>query len=244
MISEGTDIPRLRVLVYANSVKTRLFFRQACGRVVRHIESLKVDQQAYVYIPADITLIRYAEEFRKDVFAWAKLRDALALERAAASSVGSPSAFIPIAATAFEDLVLEDDFKFQPPWLAVIREEIKKLNISTEISAEQMAKFYTNMRSRDTGGDVIQDSWTGDIPRKRDFRLKANDTPEDQREKLRKQITALVGQCARRFGIPHEDVRRDLMRRHGPIDFLTPEELRRQADMIKLWLLEGKYGGG
>ncbi|HEY4331945.1 MAG TPA: DEAD/DEAH box helicase family protein, partial [Ilumatobacteraceae bacterium] len=35
MVSEGVDIPRLRVGVYASTVSTELFFRQAVGRFVR-----------------------------------------------------------------------------------------------------------------------------------------------------------------------------------------------------------------
>src|SRR5699024_9252826 len=35
MVSEGVDIPRLRVGVYATTTTTELFFRQAVGRFVR-----------------------------------------------------------------------------------------------------------------------------------------------------------------------------------------------------------------
>ena len=35
MVSEGVDIPRLRVLVYLPNALTELAFRQAVGRVVR-----------------------------------------------------------------------------------------------------------------------------------------------------------------------------------------------------------------
>ena len=42
MISEGVDIPRLRVLVYLPNANTELAFRQAIGRVVRTNEEFKV----------------------------------------------------------------------------------------------------------------------------------------------------------------------------------------------------------
>ncbi len=35
MVSEGVDIPRLRVGVYATPARTELFFRQVMGRFVR-----------------------------------------------------------------------------------------------------------------------------------------------------------------------------------------------------------------
>ncbi len=52
MVSEGVDIPRLRVGVYATTTSTELFFRQAVGRFVRW-QSGRVSQKAFVYIPDD-----------------------------------------------------------------------------------------------------------------------------------------------------------------------------------------------
>ncbi len=61
MVSEGVDIPRLRVGVYATNIKSELFFRQAVGRFVRNQADLK-EQAAYIYIPKDIELVEYAKE--------------------------------------------------------------------------------------------------------------------------------------------------------------------------------------
>jgi superfamily II DNA or RNA helicase len=52
MISEGVDIPRLRVGVYATNTVTDLFFRQAVGRLVRWVSHLG-RQAAYMFIPDD-----------------------------------------------------------------------------------------------------------------------------------------------------------------------------------------------
>ncbi|MCB1017262.1 MAG: DEAD/DEAH box helicase family protein [Acidimicrobiales bacterium] len=52
MVSEGVDIPRLRVGVYATTTTTELFFRQAVGRFVRWTPGV-VDQKAYLFIPDD-----------------------------------------------------------------------------------------------------------------------------------------------------------------------------------------------
>ena len=59
MVSEGVDIPRLRVGVYASTVVTELFFRQAVGRLVRWISGL-ANQKAYVYLPDDPRLRSHA----------------------------------------------------------------------------------------------------------------------------------------------------------------------------------------
>lgn len=55
MVSEGVDIPRLRVGVYATNTITDLFFRQAVGRLVRWLEG-GGRQNAYMFIPDDVRL--------------------------------------------------------------------------------------------------------------------------------------------------------------------------------------------
>ena len=59
MVSEGVDIPRLRVAVYATTTTTELFFRQAVGRVVRWTPGLG-RQKAFVFLPDDPRLRLHA----------------------------------------------------------------------------------------------------------------------------------------------------------------------------------------
>jgi superfamily II DNA or RNA helicase len=61
MISEGVDVPRLIVAVYATVKRTDLFFRQAVGRIVRRRPQDPDDAIATVYMPADPTLKQLAE---------------------------------------------------------------------------------------------------------------------------------------------------------------------------------------
>lgn len=62
MVSEGVDIPRLRVLTYLPNAQTELAFRQAMGRVVRN-HGPNDDSRAYVVMPTH----RIFEEFAKRV---------------------------------------------------------------------------------------------------------------------------------------------------------------------------------
>jgi superfamily II DNA or RNA helicase len=59
MVSEGVDIPRLRVGVYATTTTTELFFRQAVGRFVRWTRGV-ARQRAWLYIPDDPRLRTHA----------------------------------------------------------------------------------------------------------------------------------------------------------------------------------------
>jgi len=61
MLSEGVDIPRLRVVVYLTNRLTLLSFRQIVGRVVR-TDPANSDDHGRVYIPADKHLIEMARE--------------------------------------------------------------------------------------------------------------------------------------------------------------------------------------
>lgn len=67
-ISEGVDIPRLRILVYATTTTTELFFIQVIGRVIRLDRKAKdpVDEQcAYAYIPKFPDIQQYAKRIEE-----------------------------------------------------------------------------------------------------------------------------------------------------------------------------------
>ena len=93
MVSEGVDIPRLRVGVFATNTLTDLFFRQAVGRLVRWRGRLE-KQAAYMFIPDDPRLRMFASSVAQarrhvlkkpswlddgsDAFATEELKDPLA----------------------------------------------------------------------------------------------------------------------------------------------------------------------
>jgi superfamily II DNA or RNA helicase len=59
MVSEGVDIPRLRVAVWATVTTSELFFRQAVGRIARVTGA--PDQRAWMFLPDDPRLRLHAE---------------------------------------------------------------------------------------------------------------------------------------------------------------------------------------
>ena len=63
MVSEGVDIPRLAVGVYATSVSTALFFAQAVGRFVR---ARRRGETASVFVPSVPVLLAYAAELEAE----------------------------------------------------------------------------------------------------------------------------------------------------------------------------------
>lgn len=65
MVSEGIDIPRLLVGVYASKTRTPLFFRQVAGRLVR----VRPGEHALarLFIPAVPVLMSYAKEIQNEL---------------------------------------------------------------------------------------------------------------------------------------------------------------------------------
>ncbi len=72
MVSEGVDIPRLRVLVYLPSARTELAFRQAVGRVVRSFEPGD-DTRAYFVMPRLGVFEEYARRVEAEIVAHARI---------------------------------------------------------------------------------------------------------------------------------------------------------------------------
>ena len=66
MVSEGVDIPRLRVGVYASAAKTPLVFRQIVGRFVRTIPH-RPAEPSWLYIPADPILRDHAATVQQEL---------------------------------------------------------------------------------------------------------------------------------------------------------------------------------
>jgi superfamily II DNA or RNA helicase len=65
MISEGTNIPRLRVCCHLTRVKTELHFRQVLGRILRSND--EIDSDGFLYMPAEPNLIEYANRVAQEI---------------------------------------------------------------------------------------------------------------------------------------------------------------------------------
>ena len=108
MVSEGVDVPRLRVGVYATNTVTELFFRQAVGRLVRWSGPLR-RQKAFMFVPDDIRLRSFAAQLAEARTHSIAQREAdgeqppVELDEAAIDDDGQLSLFEAISATPLED---------------------------------------------------------------------------------------------------------------------------------------------
>ncbi|MEO6857597.1 MAG: DEAD/DEAH box helicase family protein [Solirubrobacteraceae bacterium] len=111
MVSEGVDIPRLRVGVYATAAKTPLIFRQIVGRFVRTLPGAAVEP-SWLYVPADPVLRDHAstieQEVRRALRAPSDPNEEQEFERAARreSERGPAPEFVPLSADVAPQLSL------------------------------------------------------------------------------------------------------------------------------------------
>ena len=75
MVSEGVDIPRLRVGVYATAAKTPMMFRQIVGRFVRVTKAAAAREESFLYLPGDPLLRGLAASVEDDVRVGRRERD-------------------------------------------------------------------------------------------------------------------------------------------------------------------------
>ena len=145
MVSEGVDIPRLAVGVYATSASTPLFFAQAIGRFVR---VRRPGETASVFLPSVPHLLGLASEMeaeRDHVLGRRKARtgfDDELLERAQQAERASDEltkSFEALSATAELDQVIFDGASFGMPVRAGTPEEEEYLGLPGLLSPDQVA---------------------------------------------------------------------------------------------------------
>jgi superfamily II DNA or RNA helicase len=152
MVSEGVDVPRLAVGVYATSVSTPLFFAQAIGRFVR---ARQRGETASVFVPSVPVLLGFAAELeaeRDHVIATVQ-RDAEDELAEAQRTRNTPDAeldgpkFEALKASATFDRVLYDGGEFGTATEAGSLEEADYLGLPGLLEPEQVTLL---LRKRQT----------------------------------------------------------------------------------------------
>jgi hypothetical protein len=144
MVSEGVDVPRLAVGVYATSVSTALFFAQAVGRFVR---ARRRGETASVFLPSVPVLLGFAAELEaeRDHVVRALSRDPEAELAEAARSRDTPDgeiegrSFEALRASATFDRVLFDGGEFGTATAPGSPEEEDFLGLPGLLDPEQVA---------------------------------------------------------------------------------------------------------
>ncbi|MDN6156493.1 MAG: DEAD/DEAH box helicase [Brevibacterium sp.] len=244
MVSEGVDVPRLCVGVYATSSATPLFFAQAIGRFVR---ARKRGETASVFLPSvpilmalansmeverDHALDRPKNEDENDVVVF----DDQAMEQAnreegASDQMGS---FEALGAEALFDRVLFDGGEFGTGGAIGSEDELDFIGIPGLLEPDQVHELLRTQQARQAKRKTAA----------------APPAPETQPSELdhramkeeRNQLQSLVGAWSRRTGSPHKTVHVELRKACGgpPVAQATREQIQARIKKLQGWFVGKK----
>src|SRR6185503_11284331 len=228
MVSEGVDVPRLAVGVYATSASTPLFFAQAIGRYVR---SRQPGEMASIFLPSVPTLLDLASqmEAQRDHVLGKPHRESQgfddeALEDAARekSEPDDDNGFESLGADAELDQVIFDGSSFGTATPAGSEEEADYLGIPGLLDAEQMRDLLRRRQEE----QLTKRTATGEVPRP---------STHGQLRELRRELNTLVSIAHHRTGKPHGWIHNELRRICGgpPIAAATTDQLKARIEAVR-----------
>ncbi len=239
MVSEGVDVPRLCVGVYATSTQTPLFFAQAVGRFVR---ARRRGETASIFLPSVAPILAHAAALEAerdhaldrpkatdaDEGLWAP-EEALLEEanREEKASGALESRFEALESDAEFDHVLFDAEQFGLTAASGSQEEEEYLGLPGLLEPDQVAQV---LRQRQH-----EHSRRGGTPRQESAAVSAHRALAARR----KELNSLVAAYARKSGSPHGVVHNDL-RRHcgGPaLDQASNDQVGERIDVVRRWLV-------
>lgn len=239
MVSEGVDVPRLCVGVYATATSTPLFFAQAVGRFVR---SRRRGEVATVFLPTVAVLLGHAATLerqrdhilgrpKKDAGEEWMLDDHL-IDQANQNQGASDDllgSFEALASNAHFDHVLFESQAYGMAAEPSSDEERDYLGLPGLLDTEQIAQ-------------VLKDRQARHIKRSQKAEARAHVSPEESLHRAlatkRKELNTLVGQYARMSEKPHSHVHADLRRACGgpPLAQASSEQVDARIAQVRRWL--------
>jgi superfamily II DNA or RNA helicase len=229
MVSEGVDVPRLMVGVYATSTSTPLFFAQAVGRFVR---ARRRGETASVFLPSVPLLLRLAgelEEERDHVLGkrlegtWSEedilVAQALA-ERSTPDLLDDQLTFEALESEATFDRVLFDGGEFGTGVTPGTAEEEEFLGIPGLLDADQVHDLLRSARGS-----------------RKPAKAEPKAAPPVDVKALKKELAACVTAYARQTGTSQATVHADLRRACGgpEVPRASAAELQARLDRIRGW---------
>ena len=238
MVSEGVDVPRLSVGVYATATSTPLFFAQAVGRFVR---ARSRGETASVFLPSVPHLLHHATELeaqRDHVLRLSSGDDLDESDLLAAAEREEPASdalleeeqgsFAALASEADFDKVVYDGADFGMSAVAGSDEEQDYLGLPGLLEPDQVRDLLSRrqrehlQRSQRTGG-------SGEPPAPR--------ATHEELRSLRKELNGLVGAWHHRTDLPHGVIHSKLREECGgpATAAASAEELQQRIDLIRQW---------
>ncbi|MCV7003968.1 DEAD/DEAH box helicase [Mycolicibacterium alvei] len=234
MVSEGVDVPRLSVGVYATSASTPLFFAQAIGRFVR---SRRAGETASIFLPSVPSLLLLASEMeaQRNHVLGKPHRESDGLDDEALEAAEKrkdekddlENGFESLGADAELDQVIFDGSSFGTATPAGSDEEADYLGIPGLLDAEQMRDLLRRRQDEQLTKRTAEAAVSGGPPPSR--------TTHGQLRELRRELNALVTITHHRTGKPHGWIHNELRRICGgpPVAAATTDQLKARIEAIR-----------
>ena len=239
MVSEGVDVPRLAVGVYATSTATPLFFAQAVGRFVR---ARHRGETASVFVPSVPNLLLYAAEMERErdhVLRSAGTAeddetDLLAAAERTETTADLPEGqFTALDSEADFDRVVFDGGEFGLSAQAGSAEEQDYLGLPGLLEPDQVKDLLR--RHQATHSARVTRTAGGPVPGTHE-RLRA----------LRRELNGLIAAWHHRTDAPHGVIHAELRSTCGgpPTAVATAQELQARIDTLRNWAVSGRRPWG
>jgi hypothetical protein len=235
MVSEGVDVPRLAVGIYATSASTPLFFAQAIGRFVR---SRRPGETASIFVPSVPSLLQLASELeaqRNHVLGQPDRDGPLNSDpldgdpavRTQTEKSETDKGFTSLGADAELDQVIFDGSSFGTATPAGSEEEADYLGLPGLLDADQMRALLHRRQDE----QLKKRAATQAAPP----RTSGPITTHGQLRELRRELNTLVSIAHHRTGKPHGWIHNELRRRCGgpPIAAATRDQLKARIDAVR-----------
>ena len=226
MVSEGVDVPRLAVGVYATSASTPLFFAQAVGRFVR---SRTAGETASIFLPSVPSLLQLASELeaQRNHVLGKPHRDSLGLDDLAERQRTEPAeadGFEFLGSDAELDQVIFDGSSFGTATPAGSDEEADYLGIPGLLDTAQMRDLLRRRQEE----QLATRSASG---------LPAPLSTHRQLRELRRELNTLVAAIHHRTGKSHGWIHSELRRMCGgpPVAAANTEQLGERIENLRSW---------
>jgi len=240
MVSEGVDVPRLAVGVYATSASTPLFFAQAIGRFVR---ARRAGETASVFVPSVPALLELASalEAERDHVLGTPDRESdgwddellAAANRTEDEPGDEEKGFQSLHASAELDQVIYDGNSFGTAVFAGSEEEQEYLGLPGLLEPDQV-RALLRKRQQEQLADAGRRK-PEPVPEQQ--RQAAPASVRERRAALRKELNALVGMYHHRTSKPHGAIHNELRRTCGgpPTAMATVEQLEERIATLRSW---------
>ncbi|WP_319944388.1 DEAD/DEAH box helicase [Nocardia macrotermitis] len=240
MVSEGVDVPRLAVGVYATSASTPLYFAQAIGRFVR---ARRPGETASVFLPSVPVLLDLAAqlEVQRDHVIGKPHREKDALDDEllieANKQEDEPGEeekkFVALAADAELDQVIYDGDSFGTATFSGSDEEADYLGIPGLLDADQMRALLRDrqtrqIQERSAAATAVDDGPSASAASERV-------ATADKLGELRRELNSLVAMHHHRTGKPHGVIHGELRRECGgpPTALATVDQLTERIAALR-----------